>query len=197
MLLRLAARRPDDLRGAAHRRDNGRRGEVPLGRIRVGAVAVLWLCGVVWEGMGWESERISICASWHSQNSTKCLDRACTGVTGVHPMARRNASGVSWLDGDAQAPWATPSWSPIRARARSRPAWRFEQLDATGDCELIWCCLSLSHTIGLLPTVPGVCDRVQWELWLVSGRPLGLKISSFGLAHASALWCEVKACRTL
>ena len=111
LLLRLAGRRPDA--------SWGRRVATPADDVeayRWGASASgRWLIRGSTRRCGrrWKRQRKSICALQHTLNRANALDRVHAGVSGVHPMARRSALGVSWSDTDPQPPWATPSWSPV------------------------------------------------------------------------------------
>jgi hypothetical protein len=56
---------------------------------------------------------MSICALRRTLNPQPGLARVRAGSSGVRPMARRSALGVSWSDADARPPRPTPSWSLV------------------------------------------------------------------------------------
>ena len=149
-----------------------------MARICVGAAAGTWLCGGVWWVMG-ERAQLDLCPSAHSkssQRSRSCVRRAqrrppdgsakCFGCLLVG-CRRSGTLGNSFLVSH-------------RARARSRPRWRFEQFDAAGDCKRICCCFSPSLPIRLLTTAHGVAGTCsgsfgssQTAFWVSRSRYLG------------------------
>ena len=149
------------LPGAARRYASGRRGGVPLGRICVGVAAVPGLYGEVWEVTG-EPAQLDLCPSAHpksSKRSGSCARRAqrrppdgsakCFGCLLVG-CRRSGTPGDSFL-------------VSRRARARSRPRGRIEQLEAAGQFKLICCCFSPSLPVRLLTTARGGVSRCSWS----------------------------------
>ena len=157
------------LPGAARRRASGRRGGVPLGRIRVGVAADPWLYGEVWEVMGAPAQ-LDLCLLAQPKCSTFSGSCARRGQRRP-PDGSAKCFGCLLVGCRPSAPPGDSFLVSRHARARSRPRWRFEQFDAAGDCKRICCCFSPSLPIRLLTTD---CDGA------------GTPSRSFGLSRAAS-----------
>jgi hypothetical protein len=152
------------LPGAARRRASGRRGGVPLGRIRVGVAADPWLYGEVWEVMG-EPAQLDLCPSAHPRYNQ--ISRSC---------ARRVLRGPP--DGSAKCfgcllvgcrPSGTPGDSFLvsqHAFARLGARGRIELIEAARHCMLTCCCFALTLAIRLLTNARGGADTCSGSFGL-------------------------------